>query len=293
MIALGLLSLLFPLLGILLIVWAIITIVQAVTRPRRASSWPACERCRYAVSDLSTFICPECGSDLRQTGIITPAMEARRRGSTVAALIAWTFLCASLGYVVFIVGFMFFGYGAAMSSVTTTSTWNQTLTPRKAVPYANVTLSYDADFQALTGNMDITLTGTDGAAHTLVLDPFSLQISGLDSGTANWNADVMQSWFAELGFDTTDPQVIAAADEVGRVIDVTVTSPNAGYSLSLNEHFNALTTTGGFATSSMASPFGASGAYFVIALAAGTIIYIVGLVLIVVRRRHMLAAADA
>ena len=32
---------------------------------------PACGKCGYAVRGLDTFICPECGSDLRQVGIIT------------------------------------------------------------------------------------------------------------------------------------------------------------------------------------------------------------------------------
>ena len=33
---------------------------------------PSCRACGYAVKGLPSFICPECGSDLREVGIDTP-----------------------------------------------------------------------------------------------------------------------------------------------------------------------------------------------------------------------------
>ncbi len=62
----------------------------ALTRPQRSSADPACELCRYKVAGLHALVCPECGTDLRRTGIITPAMEMRPRGSTGGAIIGWT-----------------------------------------------------------------------------------------------------------------------------------------------------------------------------------------------------------
>jgi hypothetical protein len=41
-------------------------------RQRRRVSRPSCGKCGYAVRGLPTFICPECGSDLREVGILTP-----------------------------------------------------------------------------------------------------------------------------------------------------------------------------------------------------------------------------
>ena len=73
-------------------VWLIHSIWRAVTLPKSATKIPACEVCRYAVAGLSTHRCPECGTDLRVTGIITPAMEIRRRGSTASAILAWSVL---------------------------------------------------------------------------------------------------------------------------------------------------------------------------------------------------------
>jgi hypothetical protein len=33
---------------------------------------PCCARCGYNVKGLPSFVCPECGSDLREAGIVTP-----------------------------------------------------------------------------------------------------------------------------------------------------------------------------------------------------------------------------
>ena len=37
---------------------------------------PSCRACGYAVRGLPSFICPECGSDLREVGIDTPGAGA-------------------------------------------------------------------------------------------------------------------------------------------------------------------------------------------------------------------------
>lgn len=49
---------------------------------------PSCGRCRYCVRGLETFTCPECGSDLREVGILTPGAAKRMR--TDARLLIWT-----------------------------------------------------------------------------------------------------------------------------------------------------------------------------------------------------------
>jgi len=40
---------------------------------RKLGSEPTCGGCGYVVTGLTTFVCPECGSDLRQVGINRPA----------------------------------------------------------------------------------------------------------------------------------------------------------------------------------------------------------------------------
>ncbi len=80
---------LVPLLLLLVIgAWLVNTILVAVRPPKNAVKEPSCENCRYPVAGLTELRCPECGSDLRLTGIITRDMEARRRGSTAGAVLA-------------------------------------------------------------------------------------------------------------------------------------------------------------------------------------------------------------
>ncbi len=54
----------------------------------RSVSRPCCGRCLYAVAGLTSLTCPECGSDLRVVGILTPAM--RRPTGPWLAIILWT-----------------------------------------------------------------------------------------------------------------------------------------------------------------------------------------------------------
>lgn len=281
----GLVGLLFPLLALLLIVWAIITIVQAVTKPKRMPEWAACEKCRYAVASLSTFTCPECGTDFRRTGIITLAMEARRRGSTLAALIAWTFLCGMGGYIVGMIAMVTLSMSTVMSAAAQ-NTWTNTLSHNTGI-YRDVTLTYDTDFRSLTSNMDIVLALNDGTEHTLVLDPVQMQVSGLDNGPAAWNAAVIDALFTQAGLDVTDPNISAAASEVGRIVDVTITAPSSAYSMNTTEHTTMAGSIGtGFAGTPTSSLFGGAGVALAV-IGVVLAIYIGGVVWIIMRRRAM------
>lgn len=78
----------------LLIAIGIVTLVGLVTfllgrRSRvRSVKVPCCARCFYAVEGLASLVCPECGADLREVGILTPAM--RRPVSPWLAMLLWT-----------------------------------------------------------------------------------------------------------------------------------------------------------------------------------------------------------
>ena len=41
-------------------------------RPRALAGESTCGKCGYVVTTLPTFTCPECGSDLREVGIVSP-----------------------------------------------------------------------------------------------------------------------------------------------------------------------------------------------------------------------------
>jgi class 3 adenylate cyclase len=62
-----------------------------------ASSAPqrSCGNCGYLVHPEAGFICPECGSDLRQVGIVKapPADTRRRRITFIVVALAWSVIC--------------------------------------------------------------------------------------------------------------------------------------------------------------------------------------------------------
>jgi hypothetical protein len=57
--------------------------------PPRKSTDPICGKCGYCVRGIPSLICPECGSDLREVGIIPPGGSGVIRLSRVAL---WTIL---------------------------------------------------------------------------------------------------------------------------------------------------------------------------------------------------------
>lgn len=64
-----------------------------VLRRRGAVTQPACGKCGYPVEGMSTFNCPECGSDVRQVGIVTPG-TARSVPVFPALALAWMLVLA-------------------------------------------------------------------------------------------------------------------------------------------------------------------------------------------------------
>lgn len=297
MVFLGLFSLLLPLLGLVLIAWAVLTIWRTVMLPRNTPREAACEKCKYPVTGLlgaAGFVCPECGSDLLTVGITTPRMEITRRGSLPAALLAWTFLCGGGGYMASFIVLMFVSFSSSMSSVqSATTSWTQTLTPNTNL-YQSIELAYESDWQSLASEMDIVLVTSGGTRHTLTLDPGPMTVVGLEGGVAAWDADTIDAWFAEAGLDMTDPQVAAAAAETSRVVDMTIMSPDSGYSLNLSHHTNMAMPTGASAPAfAMGNPLLDNYAIWLVALALGVLVYGVGIVLIVVRRRRLVGRALA
>jgi class 3 adenylate cyclase len=73
-----------PVLSIVAIVIAMITLALR----KRGTGEPSCGNCGYGVQGLPTFICPECGSDLRQVGIISSSPGSNPFGRFTAALVS-------------------------------------------------------------------------------------------------------------------------------------------------------------------------------------------------------------
>lgn len=107
---------------------SIIVIVLARRRGPRVTQ-ASCGHCRYPVEGLTTMTCPECGSDLREVGIITPA-----RGTLPGPfvwVVLWTLL---LPFPALFIGRLVY--------VVAPSSWNNeryvTLQPREAGTFSQV-----------------------------------------------------------------------------------------------------------------------------------------------------------
>jgi len=281
----GLMSLLMPVLGLVLIVWAVITIIRAVTLPKGSNREPACESCSYPAAGLESFTCPECGCDLRTSGIITPAMEIQRRGSLAGALLAWTILCGLIAYLAFILSFVFLGMNSAMSNMNSTHTI--TLTPSSG-NYQSIDLVYDTDYASVTSPVVVTLIASDQAVHTLTLDPGPRTVSGLTAANAPWDKNTVEAWYQQIGLDTTDARVVADADEITRVVDSLLMNPGNPYSLNLTEHANAgINTTGAAAGMPFSGGVFGSAAKSMIVMGVALLIYAGGIIFIIFRRSHL------
>lgn len=218
-------GLMYPLVVLALVAWLSYAIWVAVTLPRRAVKQPACERCRYPVEGLGSLNCPECGADLRRIGIITRAMEVRRRGHLPGALVAWSLLCLMVG--LFARGFIFstFMTSAPTSAGTTTTSQTHTLSPNSGA-YKSVEIAATQVVWLPNGSLSntvvLTLTSGDDSVATMKVTGPTLQFQWLGSdGTLRQGrglspADV-RMWMRSLGIDASAPVVLGEADGICNV----------------------------------------------------------------------------
>jgi hypothetical protein len=61
----------------------------------------ACGRCQYNVRGLTTFLCPECGADLREVGILPPAQSGVTLSKWVVVILVVTLMGLSLMLLMF------------------------------------------------------------------------------------------------------------------------------------------------------------------------------------------------
>jgi predicted RNA-binding Zn-ribbon protein involved in translation (DUF1610 family) len=285
--AYGMFGLLGPLVGLVLVAASIHAVWRAVTLPRRTKGAAACERCKYEVADLATFTCPECGEDLRRVGIITPAMEARRRGSLAGAILGWTFLCGAVAYAG-LIAVMLWQFSAVGTAAV--SGWQQSITPTSGA-YRSLAVDYQSDGMSISSDIELVLTTSNGATHPLTLDPGSMQVLGVGGGVSTWSPETIELWYSEIGLDTSDAAVAAEAAEISSFIDLLVMSPSGAFSPNLLHHQIQMTMPGGAGMQPDTMAYQIMIA--LVALAALALVYIVGLLLIVRRRRRLLRSIGA
>jgi hypothetical protein len=71
-------------------------VARSVRRPAAADAeHPTCGRCDYIVRGIEGFICPECGGDLREVGIIPPG--GRKPMGRAMRVFRWSAVAAPTG----------------------------------------------------------------------------------------------------------------------------------------------------------------------------------------------------
>lgn len=305
-----LMGLLAPAFFLLMIAWAISTIVIAVTLPKRAVKVPACERCKYPVAGLAAFNCPECGTDLRVTGIITRTMEVRRRGNLFAAIMAWTVLCAMAGLVatsVFSSMLMMSNLRKSGNSttLTTTTTFTPTSASFKGIDVVTVLVTPLSSPGTPTTTITATIhtaAGTEFVARSL---PGSTPTAAAPSTTWTWrrgdgsdatvpslDAASILEWYTLAGVEKS-PVTDTEASELALSISTLASDP--GSTIGSTELFN-ISAAPPVVTGLGTNMFGADSSYVWTAISlalAGLLAWGVGVWLIVYRRKRMLRAAPA
>lgn len=273
-------------------------ILIATTAPRRGSKVPCCEKCRYPVAGLTTFSCPECGTDLRATGIITRPMEIRRRGSMFSAILGLTFLCILLGliaaYFIAISSMGFMG-GAGGGGPTTMST---TLTPTSSA-YTSIVVEQDTSSIVFA---DLKLMLNDGSERHLILTntgasspSYSIKDgAGVDIAIGTFADDTASQWLEKSGINVDDPTVAEEAKEITRLVDSMMVNPwNPPSSV---RRVSKLKVTSGPTYSSGAqavSPASWISIAYLLAFAIPFALWVFGIIFIIFRRRKLLREATA
>lgn len=74
--------------------------ISPINANRRVTE-PACGKCGYPTRGIGSLDCPECGADLREAGIITPALIEAVGGGTTGCILpmAWTLGLIAAGFV--------------------------------------------------------------------------------------------------------------------------------------------------------------------------------------------------
>ena len=204
---------LFVLLLLAMIV-GLAAVVWARRRKRPKISEPSCGQCGYAVRGLPGFTCPECGSDLRDVGIVTPQM--RPRPSRVLPALGWTLLVLIL----FVVSTRL-----VVGNIrhTTIKSDTRTLKSPKSQAYKNLILQADGptrNGQLQVKELKMTLSPSTGNILPMDIDPDDLSYEYKDAkGSVVRQATAldlegMLVWMKEAGVDTASPGVREEANEV-------------------------------------------------------------------------------
>ena len=217
-----------------------------------------CGKCGYIVKGLTTLNCPECGSDLRDVGIVSPAHSAGkarfiRLFAPTAIFLVWTAVCVAL-YVIFLIPYraVIFGPFQNFGGMIDKEVWPNSGFSQRTVSLFPVSAAFRKI--ALTENMtahtngcedsyrfgifdgsnthnltrwemDAALQTTGGAEGHLMIDLLhGLKCRWTDAAgkestqDARLNRQVVLDWFKSAGIDIGQPSVQREAAELLEIV---------------------------------------------------------------------------
>lgn len=186
---------------LLVLLWGVIRVFLPPRLPRVDEG--ACARCRYPVRGLGEWRCPECGTDLRVGGILTPALRHRARASLAGGIVSWTLLMIIVGL----------GTAAVAVPRMVTPVRMQAIESLREIAMMSKSNKYRGLQYSVT-----TIYSGDGSnptiKETLLLSPGPSQT--IDSTAIS--ATSILNWMKANGVDTSDEQVIGEATDAATII---------------------------------------------------------------------------
>jgi hypothetical protein len=194
----------------------------AVMPPRRCVKEASCEKCKYPVAGLSTWTCPECGTDLLMTGIITRSMEMRRRGSYLAAIAGLVTLVLCGIWIGLLIASQTIGVTTGPSSLPPT-TQTTRATPSSGL-YRELKITQNGDTSSPTSSLSASLEiEVSGGTHTMNIDVsgglyfWVMHPDGRTGSSGRFDCDTLTKWFKSAGIDVSSA---VSAREIGELEDM-------------------------------------------------------------------------
>lgn len=193
----------FGSLGLLAValLWHVVRVLLPPRLPRVGEG--ACARCRYPVRGLGDWKCPECGTDLRVGGILTPELRHRSRAHLAGGVVAWALLMIVAG--------MFTAQLTVPRMIERVAT--QSSISQRVVDLGSRSGAYRS-FQILE-TTSVTAEGWGSPK-------LSMRVEGvgeLTIGERGLTGEQLLDWMEEHGVDTGRQIVRAEAAEAARIFD--------------------------------------------------------------------------